>query len=47
MVGLSLAGLMIHAKFDFPLQIYSIVFVAILLSVLLFSSSGPAARRSS
>ena len=43
-VWIALAGCLLHARFDFPLQIYSIEFVFVLLGAILFSSSRPAQR---
>lgn len=38
-VWIALAGCLLHARFDFPLQIYSIQFVFVLLGAILFSVS--------
>ncbi|MBM3835270.1 MAG: O-antigen ligase family protein [Verrucomicrobia bacterium] len=46
MVWLSLFGCLLHAKFDFPFQINSILFVFILLSSILFCSSQAKEKRS-
>jgi len=43
-VWIALAGALLHARFDFPLQIYSIEFVFVLLGAILFSVSRPARR---
>ncbi len=37
-ISLALAGSLLHAKFDFPFQIYSIQFLFVLLCAILFSS---------
>lgn len=39
---IAIAGCLLHARFDFPLQIYSIQFVFVLLCAVLFSISRPA-----
>ena len=39
-VLIGLAGCLIHAKFDFPLQTYSVLFLFILLCVVIFCLSG-------
>ena len=40
MVTISLIGCLLHAKFDFPFQVYSILMLATVLSAVLFSYSG-------
>ncbi len=37
MGAISLAGCLMHGKFDFPFQIYSVVFLFLLLSAIQFS----------
>lgn len=41
MIWVALGGGFLHAKFDFPLQIYSILFLFLLLCVMLFCLSRP------
>ena len=41
MIWMAMAGCLLHAKFDFPFQIYSIVFLFLLLSAILFCISRP------
>ncbi len=43
LLWLALAGILVHARFDFPFQIYSILLTALALGAVLFSLSG--ARR--
>ncbi|MFO1497743.1 MAG: O-antigen ligase family protein [Verrucomicrobiota bacterium] len=43
LVGTALGGVLLHAKFDFPFQIYSIHFLAVLLSAVLFCLARPPA----
>jgi hypothetical protein len=38
---LAMAGCLLHAKFDFPFQIYSILFLFLLLAAVLFCSARP------
>jgi hypothetical protein len=38
---LAMAGCLLHAKFDFPFQVYSILFLFLLLSAILFSVARP------
>ena len=38
-IWIAITGCLLHARFDFPLQIYSIQFVFVLLGALLFSAS--------
>jgi hypothetical protein len=40
MVWVAIGGCLLHAKFDFPFQVYSILFQFLLLSVVLFCVSG-------
>jgi O-antigen ligase len=42
---IAVAGCLLHARFDFPFQIYSILFVFLLLCAILFNSSRRAAQR--
>ena len=44
-IWVALGGCLLHARFDFPLQIYSIQFVFVLLCAILFSVSRQAPRR--
>ena len=44
MLWVAIGGFLLHAKFDFPLQIYSLFFLFLLLSAILFSISARAAR---
>jgi O-antigen ligase len=39
LLWLALLGCMVHARFDFPFQIYSIVFLFVMLCAILFSVS--------
>ena len=39
LIWVALLGCLLHARFDFPLQIYSIQFVCVLLGAILFSGS--------
>jgi hypothetical protein len=39
MISVALAGGLLHAKFDFPLQIYSVLFVFVLLCAIMFCLS--------
>jgi hypothetical protein len=39
MIWIAVGGCLLHGKFDFPLQIYSILFLFLLLCVILFSTS--------
>lgn len=41
MVWMAIAGCLLHAKFDFPLQIYSIVFLLVLYCSILFCLARP------
>jgi O-antigen ligase len=41
MIWLAMAGCLLHAKFDFPFQIYSIVLLFLLLSAILFCIARP------
>jgi hypothetical protein len=41
MIWMAMGGCLLHAKFDFPMQIYSIVFLFVLLSAVLFCVSRP------
>ena len=39
MIGVALGGALLHAKFDFPFQIYSVLFVFLLLCSIVFCLS--------
>ena len=39
MMGLALAGCLVHARFDFPFQVHSILFLFILLCAILVNLS--------
>jgi hypothetical protein len=41
----AIAGCLLHAKFDFPFQVYSILFLFLLLSAILFAVSRPLLKR--
>lgn len=45
-IWIGIAGCLLHARFDFPLQIYSVQFVFALLGAMLFSLSRPESSRS-
>jgi hypothetical protein len=44
MIWVALGGALLHGKFDFPFQIYSIVFVFVLLCAVLVSLARPRGR---
>ena len=44
MAGLALAGCLVHARFDFPLQIHSILFLFLLIAAML-AALGTMARK--
>ena len=44
MIGVAMGGSLLHAKFDFPFQIYSVVLVFLLLCSILFCLSKPPQR---
>ncbi len=45
MIGVALAGCLVHARFDFPFQIHSILFMFLLECAILFSAAFPGGRR--